>query len=69
MLGSLATGDFDHDSDIDFLVDFEPDYTLVDQSGLLVELRELLGRNVDVVNEAFLREEYQATVLADAIFL
>jgi predicted nucleotidyltransferase len=49
------------------LVEFEPDYTLIDHAGLLVDLRELLGRPVDVVNEPFVREEYQTFIIADAI--
>ncbi len=49
VFGSAARGDDTALSDIDFLVTMEPDRSLLDQSGLLADLSELLGRAVDVV--------------------
>ncbi|HOM16370.1 MAG TPA: nucleotidyltransferase family protein [Thermoguttaceae bacterium] len=51
VFGSVARGEADVQSDLDLLVEFEPDRSLLDQAGLLVELQELLGRKVDVVSE------------------
>jgi uncharacterized protein len=51
IFGSVARGESDETSDIDFLVDMEPDRSLFDVGGLLSDLRELLGRKVDVVSE------------------
>jgi predicted nucleotidyltransferase len=51
IFGSVARGEADETSDIDFLVDMEPDRSLFDVGGLLSDLRELLGRKVDVVSE------------------
>ena len=46
--GSVARGEDTSASDIDFLVDFAPDATLLDLIGLEQELSTLLGRQVDV---------------------
>jgi predicted nucleotidyltransferase len=51
VFGSVARGEAGDASDIDFLVDWEPRRTLIDLCGLLSDLRELLGREVDVVSE------------------
>jgi uncharacterized protein len=48
VFGSVARGDAGPESDIDFLVDFEPDYSLINLSGLHVDLEALLGRKVHV---------------------
>ena len=49
VFGSVVRGEERPDSDIDILVDVEPGRSLKDHAGLLVELREMLGRSVDVV--------------------
>jgi hypothetical protein len=51
VFGSVLRGEDTESSDIDFLVTIEPGRSLLDQAGLLVDLRELLGRQVDVVSE------------------
>ncbi|MCY4145918.1 MAG: DUF86 domain-containing protein [Chloroflexi bacterium] len=66
VFGSLARGEMRDDSDIDFLVDFSADYALRDQLRLIVDLRELLGRPVDVAARHQLREELAANILAEA---
>ena len=52
LFGSVARGEASDESDVDFLVDFEPGRSLLDLGGLRVELEALLGRRVDVVTEA-----------------
>ena len=52
IFGSLARGDQHEASDLDLLVRFEPDRSLMDYGMLVEELQELLGINVDVVSEA-----------------
>lgn len=47
--GSLARGELKKDSDIDILVNFKKDKTLLNLIGLKLELQEKLGRNVDVL--------------------
>lgn len=71
VFGSVARGEATENSDIDFLVDVDDDDDrgLFDLGGLLMDLRELLGHNVDVVTEAGLRPRISQRVLADAVEL
>jgi predicted nucleotidyltransferase len=69
VFGSVARGDDGPDSDVDFLVDMEPGRSLLDMGGLLMDLRELLGRNVDVVTERGLKTRIRDRVLEEAIRL
>lgn len=66
IFGSVARGQANLESDIDFLVDMEPGRTLFDLGGLLYELRELLGVDVDVVPENGLRDGIRSSVMKDA---
>lgn len=60
VFGSVARGDDHPDSDIDLLVDFAPEASLLDLVGLQQDAEALLGRRVDVVTpdgvSPFLRE-------------
>jgi len=67
VFGSVARGEADSESDVDFLVDLEPGRSVFDQGGLLMDLQNLLGRKVDVVTEAGLRPRIRARVLAEAV--
>ncbi len=69
VFGSVARGEATGYSDVDFLVDLEPDRTLMDLGGLLMDLQELLQRDVDVVTERGLRARVAERVLADAVEL
>ncbi|BAN03790.1 hypothetical protein YM304_34760 [Ilumatobacter coccineus YM16-304] len=69
IFGSVARGDATENSDIDFLVDLDEDRGLFDLGGLLMDLQELLGHNVDVVTEAGLRARVSTRVLHDAVEL
>lgn len=48
VFGSVAQGESDAASDVDFLVDLEPDRSLFDLSGLLIDLEAVLQTEVDV---------------------
>jgi uncharacterized protein len=50
--GSILRQDFGPESDIDLLVSFSPDahWTLFDMARMRAELKELLGRDVDLVS-------------------
>jgi predicted nucleotidyltransferase len=67
LFGSVARGDSGDSSDVDFLVRFEPGRSLLDQGGLLMELRELLGMNVDVISEGALSGRFGQTVRNEAV--
>jgi len=69
VFGSVARGEAAEGSDIDFLVDLEPGRSLLDLGGLLMDLQDLLERNVDVVTERGLRPRVAQRVLADAVEL
>ena len=69
IFGSFARGDARPESDVDVLVDLEPGRSLFDLGGLLMELRELLGRPVDLVTERGLRERIRESVLREAVLL
>lgn len=69
VFGSVARGDATDTSDIDFLVDLESGRGLFDLGGLLMDLRELLGRDVDVATVNGLRPRVAQRVLADAVDL
>lgn len=49
VFGSVARGRARPDSDVDFLVEFEPDRTVLDLSGFILDLQEALDREVNVV--------------------
>ena len=49
VFGSVARGEEGPESDVDFLVDLEAERTLFDLSGLILDLEEVLGRKVDVI--------------------
>ncbi len=67
VFGSVARGEASPDSDIDFLVRFEPGVTLLDHAAMVRELETLLGRRVDVVSERALRERIRDRVLQEAM--
>jgi len=69
IFGSVARGEADSKSDIDLLVDMEAGRSLLDLSGLLIDLEDLLGCNVDVVTERGLRDRIRERVLKEAIVL
>ena len=66
VFGSVARHEANDQSDIDFLVDLEPGRSLMDQGGLLMDLRELLGREVDVVTEKGLYWLLRRRILKEA---
>ena len=67
IFGSVARGDATDDSDLDLVVRFAPGRTLLDQGGLLMELRSLLGMKVDVVSEGALTGRFGQTVRNEAV--
>ncbi len=69
IFGSVARGEADDASDLDFLVEMEPGRSLLDLGGLLMDLQDLLGCSVDVVTEKGLRKRIRDQVLREAVAL
>jgi uncharacterized protein len=67
VFGSMARGELDEASDLDLLVDMEPGRRLLDLGGLVMDLRDLLGVEVDVVTERALKPSMRERVLRDAV--
>ena len=67
VFGSVARSEADGASDIDLLVKLEPGRSLMDLGGLLYDLQNLLGTEVDVVTEKGLRARIREQVLREAI--
>jgi uncharacterized protein len=67
IFGSVARGESDEASDIDFLVETGPGCGLLHHAALIRELQELLGRKVDVVSDKGLRQRIRDRVLREAV--
>jgi predicted nucleotidyltransferase len=67
LFGSVARGEDDETSDVDILVALEPGVGLLKHAALVRELRELLGREVDVVSDKGLRPRVKDRVLREAL--
>jgi predicted nucleotidyltransferase len=61
IFGSVARGDATASSDVDLVVRFDPDRSLMDHGMLIEELQELLGVKIDVVSEAALAPSDRVT--------
>jgi len=67
IFGSVARGEADETSDVDFLVDLEPGRSLFDLGAFLMDLQDLLGCKVDVVTEKGLHWYVRTRVLEEAV--
>jgi len=68
LFGSFLHGDFGPESDIDFLVEFDPDHIpgLITLSGMEIELSEILGRKVDLRTAQELSRHFRQEVIDSA---
>ncbi len=67
VFGSFARGEAGPDSDVDFLVDVGPEHTPWFPGGLLMDLQDLLGRRVDIVEPDGLHWYIREKVLKEAV--
>ncbi len=67
VIGSVARGEARPESDIDLLVELDPDRSLMDHAALMIELESFLGRKVDVATERGMRPHIRQHVIQDAI--
>jgi hypothetical protein len=69
VFGSFARGEAGENSDLDFLVEFEGDKTLLDLVALQQELEEVMGKKVDVVTYASLNPRIREQIVRDQVDL
>ena len=60
LFGSVLRADFGPESDVDVLVQFAPDHrwSLLDHVEMQEELKEILGRDVDLVNRQAIEQSH-----------
>lgn len=67
MFGSAARGEASPVSDVDFLVEFEQGRTLLDLTGLGLDLKEALGCDVDVATPNSLHPALEEEIMRDLV--
>ena len=67
LFGSAARGEAGPDSDVDFLVEAGPETSPWFPAGLIIDLEELMGREVDVVTEGALHWYIKDQVIQEAV--
>jgi predicted nucleotidyltransferase len=67
VFGSVARSEARSDSDIDFLIDWQAQHSLLDRIALKQDLEDLLARQVDIVTEKTLRDSIRERILQEAI--
>lgn len=67
VFGSIARGDDEAGSDVDLLVEFTDEASLLDEVGLRLALRDLLQVEVDVVALDSLHGELRERILREAV--
>ena len=66
VFGSVARGDASESSDLDLLVAWEPNRSLLDHAGLVQDLQDLLGMKVHVGTEKSLHWYVRDRILSEA---
>lgn len=67
VFGSVVRGEETPASDLDLLVEFEPGRSLLDHIALAQDLKDLLGREVDVVTEGGLHWYIRDRICREAV--
>jgi predicted nucleotidyltransferase len=67
VFGSVARGEDEPGSDLDLLVDFTDEASLLDEVGLRLALSDLLRIDVDVVASDSLKGSMRSRVLGEAV--
>ncbi|MGY0195185.1 nucleotidyltransferase family protein [Leptothrix sp. BB-4] len=66
VFGSVVHGTDHEGSDLDLLIDVQPDASLFDLGALQVELETMLGLKVDLLTPLELPQSFRASVLSEA---
>jgi hypothetical protein len=69
LFGSVVRGEERPDSDVDVLIDVDPNvkFSLLDHAGVMNGLEDLLGRSVDVCERDALKPLLRDRILAEAL--
>ena len=69
LFGSVARDEATSTSDVDVMVDFDPEMTLTlwELGGLHADLSDMLGSDVDVVRETTMKEAVRTRALREAV--
>lgn len=66
VFGSVVRGEATPTSDVDFLIDLERQWSLLDRIGFKQDLEDLLGCKVDIATEEGLHRRIKVRVLEEA---
>jgi hypothetical protein len=68
LFGSVVTGDFGPESDVDVLVTFssEARWSLMDWAAMIDDLRTIFGRDVDLVEKPAIRNPFRRRVILES---
>lgn len=69
IFGSTARGEATADSDVDILVRFDRDISLIEHIGVAQDLEDILNRKVDLITENSLSEHVAPNVKKDLTIL
>ena len=69
VFGSVVRGEESETSDVDFLMTFRKGTTLFDRGGLVIDLRDYLGCDVDIVSDKTVHPLIRDEVCHSAIAL
>jgi predicted nucleotidyltransferase len=67
IFGSVARDETHAGSDLDLLIDMEPDRSLLDHIALIQDLEAYLGCKVDVVTEKSLKERLKKRIITESV--
>jgi len=67
LFGSVARGEANPNSDVDFLIDVTTETSPWFPVGLIQDLEKLLGRRVEIVTERALNKDLRDRVLREAV--
>ena len=67
VFGSIVRGEWTEGSDVDVLVELPPNLSLFDFIGIKLELEDVLGKKVDLVEYASIKPRIRERILNQAI--